>query len=354
MSRWFLVVVACVACRRDDGSEPATGSPTTPTDSTAPTTTTPPAVPEWGADPIVRTVADASAPLAVPRDLAFHPDHPDELFVVNRATDSVTVLFDPDTADQTAEVYDDAYGDHFMEEVSSLAFGDTTTVPNEDPVSTFATCQESRNTYDDTAPPNDFMGPSLWPADLDIFAQVHQHDDLLGSHLDMLHQSPLCMGIAHESANAYWVFDGMHAEIVYYDFQQPHGYGEEDHTDGIVRTYPEADVLRVPDVPSHLELDPDSGLLYVADTGHGRVLWWTRAPAAWRTRCRGSATARSSRSTRRWAASTCRCWWRACRSRRGWWAWCGVFSGSTVIPQTGSTTEGIAAPTPQGYHGASE
>jgi sugar lactone lactonase YvrE len=159
----------------------------------------------------------------------------------------------------------DAFANHFMEEVSSMAFG---------AADTFGTCQESRNTYDDRAPPNDHMGPSLWPADLDIYASVNQDHGgpLGGSHLDMLHQSPLCMGIAHDRANVYWVFDGLHGDIVRYDFQVDHGPGYSDHSDGIVRRFRNTDVRRVAGVPSHLELDDASGLLYIADTGNGRVL----------------------------------------------------------------------------------
>jgi hypothetical protein len=244
----------------------------TDTDTITDTGTAPPVVPEWGLAPVFVPIASAGDGLYVPRDLEFHPDHEDQLFVVNRATDSVTVLFDPGTDAQRAEEYADAFGYHFMEEVAALAFGEETAVPDGGTNSSFATCQESRNTYNGYSPPNDFMGPALWPGDLDILAQVHQNDGLLGSHLDMLHQTSYCMGIAHDSANGYWVFDGQDGEILFYDFQEPHGHGEDDHSDGRVHHYPEAVVTRVPDVPSHMELDPASGLLYIADTGTGRIL----------------------------------------------------------------------------------
>jgi sugar lactone lactonase YvrE len=94
---------------------------------------------------------------------------------------------------------------------------------------------------------------------------------LLGSHLDMLHESPYCMGIAHDRDNVYWVFDGHNDDIVRYDFQDDHGPGNDDHSDGIVWRY-DVDVTRVDGVPGHLVLDPETGWLYVADTGTGRVL----------------------------------------------------------------------------------
>jgi sugar lactone lactonase YvrE len=222
-------------------------------------------VPELGTSPSLEVLATRADGLDVPRDLEFHPDRPNELWTVNQATDGTVILFDPGTSSQRVEARVDAFANHFMEEVSSMAFG---------AADTFGTCQESRNTYDDRAPPNDHMGPSLWPADLDIYASVNQDHGgpLGGSHLDMLHQSPLCMGIAHDRANVYWVFDGLHGDIVRYDFQVDHGPGYSDHSDGIVRRFRNTDVRRVAGVPSHLELDDASGLLYIADTGNGRVL----------------------------------------------------------------------------------
>src|SRR5690606_3392927 len=121
----------------------------------------------------------------------------------------------------------------------------------------------------------DFMGPSLWPADLDIFAVIGQDfppGAQEGSHLDMLHQSPLCMGIAHEQANAYWVFDGMNGNLVRYDFQQDHGPGGSDHSDGVITRYSDATITRVANIVGHMEYDHATGMLYVADTGGGRVM----------------------------------------------------------------------------------
>jgi sugar lactone lactonase YvrE len=223
------------------------------------------AVPELGLpdERAFTAIATAADDLDVPRDLAFHPDRRHELWIVNRASDSVTIVFDPGTDAQRFENRQDVMGYHFMEEVSSLSFGAN---------DTFATCQESENTYDDMQMGDDFMGPALWSADLDIFAEVNQHNRLLGSHLDMLHESPLCMGIAHDVDNVYWVFDGFHGNIVRYDFQDDHGPGYDDHSDGIVRRYVDAEVTREPDIPGHLVLDHDTGWLYIADTGTGRVL----------------------------------------------------------------------------------
>lgn len=206
--------------------------------------------------------------LNVPRDLDFNPwsDQP-ELWVVNRSDDSTTTFFEPGTESQTSLHLIDPFAMHFMEEVSSIAFGDK---------GTFGTCQESRNSYNGQAEPNDFMGPSLWPSDFDIYARSNPdavaflgYD--LGSHLDMQHESPLCMGIAWEADNVYWVFEGLTSSIARNDFQEDHGPGFDDHSDGIVIRYAEGEVSRVPDVPSHLEYDHATERLYIADTGNARV-----------------------------------------------------------------------------------
>lgn len=219
--------------------------------------------------------------LDVPRDLAFNPDHDGELWVVNRADDSTTTYWDVGTGDQDSVHLVDPYALHFMEEVSSIAFGEATWDRSEE--RTFATCHESRNTYNDQGSPNGFMGPTLWTADMDYYAETNDEavDYLtklygfytdLGSHLDMLHESPLCMGIAFAGeGNQYWVFDGHDGSIVFYDFQEDHDLGFDDHSDGIILRYVEGEVEREADVPSHLILDEGTGLLYVADTGNNRI-----------------------------------------------------------------------------------
>jgi hypothetical protein len=216
-------------------------------------------VPELGADPDFEVVATASDGLDTPRDLAFHPTRTSELWVLNQGSEGILIVWDPGKSTQREELRVDVMHDHFMSQPSSLAFGAS---------NTFGSCQESLNHG------NHFMGPTLWSADLSIFAAVNQESSspLLGSHLDMLHQSPLCMGIEHDSANKYWVFDGAHGHVVYYDFRSDHGPGYDDHADGIVRRYPEARVRRRSGVPGHMVLDDSSDWLYIADTGNNRVL----------------------------------------------------------------------------------
>ena len=217
-------------------------------------------------------IASSIDNLDVPRDLEFHPSptRGNELWIVNRATDSVTIVHNTGQSDQYSEHRLDSNRNHFMEEVSALAFGDW----HEEFDYQFATAQESRNTYNGQASPNNFMGPALWPSSLSHFAEENQDPGgKLGSHIDMLHESPMGMGIAHDSDNVFWYNDGYYGELVRYDFQEDHDTGEDDHSDGKVRRYADISLTREPGVPGHMELDHTNGILYIADTGTGRVIW---------------------------------------------------------------------------------
>ncbi len=244
-----------------------TDSPTTTgVDSTTGDTEGGFSVPQFGNTfTVIGTAADG---LNVVRDLEFDPEAPERLWTFNMLSHGTVIFFDPGTAEQTSEERIDAYGQHFMAYVSSAAFGGN---------GRFASCQESRDEWNVGAQdPDDFMGPSLWPSDLETFAVVGQafppEGGLEGSHLDMLHQSPWCMGIAHDVDNVYWAFDGMNDTIVRYDFVDDHGAGGGDHSDGIIWRYVDTTVTRVANIPSHMELDHATGMLYIADTGAGRIM----------------------------------------------------------------------------------
>jgi len=229
-------------------------------------------VEQFGAGFDETIIASASSQLDVPRDLEFHPNtaRQNELWVVNQATDSITIISNAGLSSQSSQNRQDAYGYHFMEEVSALAFGQS----HSEFDYIFATAQETRNTYNGQAAPNNFMGPALWPGSLSHFAMENQQQGgALGSHLDMLHESPNGVGIAHDSGNAYWYNDGYYEELVYYDFNNDHDTGGEDHDDGVVHRYVEITPTRNANIPGHMILDKANGILYISDTGAGRVLW---------------------------------------------------------------------------------
>ena len=206
-----------------------------------------------------------------PRDLEFHPGRPNELWIANRATDTITIVHNTGLDNQTSEVRVDSNRNHFLEEVSAISFG--AYHPEFD--WQWGSAQESRNTYNDRFDANDFMGPALWPSSLSHFARENQNtgNGLLGSHIDMLHESPYGVGIAHDVDNVYWYNDGFNGELVRYDFQADHDTGEHDHSDGIVQRYADVQLSHVMGVPGHMILDKDSGILYIADPAANRVLW---------------------------------------------------------------------------------
>ena len=213
-------------------------------------------------------VATGQDGLKVPLDLEFNPEVPGELWIVNQKDDSVTILFDAGTDAQTSTHIIDPYAVHFMDAVSAIAFG----APG-----TFGTTQESDNPYGTKNEGDYFMGPTLWSSDLEIFGHsnpeaVEYLTELfgfyadLGSHLDMLHESPYAMGMAWSHDNVYWVYDGWNRSIYRYDFQEDHGVGYDDHSDGIMYRWVEGQVGYVEGTPSHLEYEQATGYLYIADT----------------------------------------------------------------------------------------
>jgi hypothetical protein len=211
-------------------------------------------------------------------DLAFDPLRPTDLWVLFREfhdgppctesvkqgcktlEGSVTIVKNPAQPDPTYVWKKDPNAWHFMRLPAAIAFGTN---------GNFATCSEARtgNFEDD---PTDYNGPSLWSSDPKIFAIEPQGKN--GSHLDMLHESPFCVGIAHEVGNVYWVFNGQRGSLDRYDFKQPHEVGGENHSDGEILRYVEGELLRDPGIPSHMAYHAQSKRLYVSDTGHGRVV----------------------------------------------------------------------------------
>lgn len=211
-------------------------------------------------------------------DLQFHPLR-FELWVVNRPFEvkglcteekpaagrceslvgTTTILLDPGAPTQQAEIRTDENAWHFMRRPPAMAMGAE---------ERWATCGEARtgNYEDDKA---DFMGPTLWSSDLAVFTVDDANN---GSHMDMLHETPLCMGIAHERDNVYWTFNGHVGAIDRYDFSADHGPGMHDHSDGSVNRYVKGQLARVPGVPSHMEFRKEDGQLYIADTGNSRIV----------------------------------------------------------------------------------
>ncbi len=213
------------------------------------------------ADVEVTVLADSTDGLGLPRDLAFHPDMPGELWVVNNSSNSGVVIHDAGLPSQWITMHMGPGGDHFFSRPAALAFGPGTGF--------FATIQEEDDYTQGPPPggtPQDFMGPTLWTSDSNEFEGGH------ASHYDMLHNSPNGVGIAWETGNAYWIYDGYHLSLTRYDFAADHGPGGSDHTDGVIRRYVEGEVGYAPEISSNVQFDPASGLVYAADTANARIV----------------------------------------------------------------------------------
>lgn len=215
---------------------------------------------------VIGTEADG---LDQPVDLDFNrvPGKTDELWVLNYGLggSSVSIFFHAGTPQQVSQYREDSHNGHFMINCPALAMGAN---------GNFGTVQEVRNSVGNQT--STFMGPVLWMTDTSVFARMYQSNwdagKPLGSHIDMLHQSPFSMGIAAEKDNIYWVFDGHNGNLVKYDFAVPHTIGGDDHSDGKVWRYPEVMLERVPGLPAHMILDSASGWLYIVDNAKQRVI----------------------------------------------------------------------------------
>src|SRR5688572_12300207 len=129
-----------------------------------------------------------------PQDLDFKPNT-NELWISNYGTasgGSNVIIYNAGMPNQTSEYRKDSHTAHFMRNPSAIAFGDD---------GKWACVSEIQSTNGGSST---FMGPALWTGDTAIFARVFQNNWIngfpLGSHYDMLHQSPFAMGIAHDSA----------------------------------------------------------------------------------------------------------------------------------------------------------
>lgn len=214
--------------------------------------------------PLPQVMATSLNRLNVPTDLDFHPDlNRRELWVTNYDTESSggsTVAFsNVGMGNQSSQWKRDGNAWHFMSLPTGVAFSDNGNFAN------------STGVFDaNHNGGGPFTGPALWSSDPAIYAQPSGGN---GSHLDMLHASPNCMGIAHEKGNAFWVFDGFNLDITRYDFGEDHGPGNDDHDDGRIRRVVDFRVSMINNtIPSHLVLDKATDWLYIVDGGNKRVL----------------------------------------------------------------------------------
>jgi hypothetical protein len=208
------------------------------------------------------TVIYQGHPQTQPVDVEFNPKNPSEVWIAHYASSHATILRNPGA--ENAEVIErrDAAYSHFMRQPPAIAMG----AGHEKYNQTFATCGDGDNGG------NYFMGPTLYVADADVFVYQNKQTGL-GSHLDMLHSTSYCRGIAWGgTGNQYWAFNAMFGSIDFYDFNKDHDLGWDDHSDGVIRRYADGQLKGVDGVMSHLSVDHTTNKVYVADTGNKRIL----------------------------------------------------------------------------------
>ncbi|KAF0190900.1 MAG: hypothetical protein FD165_2271 [Gammaproteobacteria bacterium] len=177
---------------------------------------------------------------------------------------------------------------HFMRRPSAIAFGAAQVwlEPNDPGAmhdkrrlldkrvafkNTFATCAEHRTANFSDQP--FFIGPTLWTADPAIYNGTKgAYDWSNGAHLDMVHGTAYCMGIAFERDTRYWTFNGNFGALDLYDFGAPHFPGHYYHNNATVTRYRFGDnaLTRLPNVPSNMVLVGND--LFIADSGNGRLV----------------------------------------------------------------------------------
>ena len=211
----------------------------------------------------IKPIANTSNQVVRPRDLDFHPTTGD-LWVVNQGTantgGSTVTIKNPGQTNQTSQYIKDPNSWHFMSLPSGIAFGTNTN---------FGTSTSIYDANHNGGAP--FTGPALWPSAQGVYGV--QPPGLNGSHLDMLHGSPYCMGIAWQKDNIYWVTDMNNNDVVMYDFAQDHGPGNANHDDGIIRRYTGQSISWInQSTSSHLAFDDNKKWLYIVDGGGKRVI----------------------------------------------------------------------------------
>lgn len=209
-------------------------------------------------DPLTYTTIGTSADgLEIPRDLDFKP-YTNELWVGCKSltiNSPMVIYHNAGLPNQSVLYRKDSHSSHFNANIAAFQFSNNGEWSNASELKTSTSNASST-----------FMGPSLWCGDTAQFANIFQSNWKsgfpLGSHLDMLHQSPYAMGIAWDTNRVWWLFDGYNGNICKYDFVNDHGPGFDYHNDGKIWRYVDVTVQRVVDVPSHMVIDKSTGWLY--------------------------------------------------------------------------------------------
>ena len=217
----------------------------------------------------------------------------EEAWVLNGHNHSVSIVASLGTPVQTTISRRDRGYYHYMINATALAFNmvsDSNRAADRDSFNYFAVCNANANTYAGAKEPNYFMGPTLYdtkPVNKNIVNRLGEdcgtEEPCFFLHADMLHEAPDCVGIAHDPetttafGNVYFAFDNTGnndaAQLVRFDFQQPHGPGSMDHSVAAIRRFPEIEFARGPaGVHAGMIVHPTRRELFVAVPGENRIV----------------------------------------------------------------------------------
>lgn len=277
----FLFCALLAACSSETITNSG-GTPTTPAGGTACSADTECS----GATPLCDTAAKACVALPPGNEIGYRDGTAGsvafaEIYKTDAAAKLTDLAFDPKTGnlwvigygDNSTHVGSGVTGDapawkrsidpaakHFMHKPPAFAMT---------PDGFWGICGDNDNSQN--GPANLFMGPATFSMDPNIFAKRTAGG--LGSHLDMLHNSPNCRGIAWVEGAKFWVFNGYDEALDLYDFHKPHEPGGDDHSDGTIFRYAEGQVKAASDgTSSHLFYDAEDSFLYVADAAAKRIV----------------------------------------------------------------------------------
>ena len=264
-------------------------------------------IPEFGQTWNIETVAVG---FDSPRDVAFHPtpgyhlgnfsegrpfypNEGEEAWVVNGGNHSISIVASLGNEHQSTISRRDRGYYHYMINGTAIAFNavsDSNRSPDRDSFNYWAICNDNVNTYVDTKEPNYFMGPTLYdsnPRNRNLVNRLgevcREEEPCYFLHADMLHESPACIGIAHDPetvtayGNVYWAFDATGnretGQLVRFDFQQPHGPGSMDHSVAAIRRYVEVELERgPPGVHAGMVVHDERREIYIAVPGANKII----------------------------------------------------------------------------------
>mmetsp|Transcript_26644 Transcript_26644/g.59196 ORF Transcript_26644/g.59196 Transcript_26644/m.59196 type:complete len:1094 (-) Transcript_26644:98-3379(-) len=270
-------------------------------------------IPEFGGSK--PKIVEVATGFDSPRDVAFHPTpglhlgdrsegrdfNPavgEEAWVANGANHSISIVAALGSeAHQTTISRRDRGYYHYLVNVTALSFN---VVPPsvsgrdaaKDSFAYFSVCNDNNNDYMGSKEENYFMGPTLYDTDPDpakgnlvnrLGEPCNSAEQCTFLHADMLHESPSCIGIAHDPevdtayGTVYWAFDSTgdrkDGQLVRFDFQQPHGPGSMDHSVAAIRRYPEVKLHKAEDgVHAGMVVHPTRREIFISNPGDGTIL----------------------------------------------------------------------------------